>query len=161
MKTADLILTGGTVVTMNDRYDIWEPGAVAVRDGAIVAVGPAEEVGREWTARETVDCSGHAVIPGLINAHTHAPMTLVRGLADDLRLDVWLIGYMMPVEREFVRPDFCWLGTQLACAEMIRSGITCFGDMYYYEEAVADAAAQVGMRAVCAQSILKFPTPTR
>ncbi len=159
MKTADLILTGGTVVTMNDRYDIWEPGAVAVRDGAIVAVGPAEEVEREWTARETVDCSGHAVIPGLINAHTHAPMTLVRGLADDLRLDVWLIGYMMPVEREFVRPDFCWLGTQLACAEMIRSGITCFADMYYYEEAVADAAAQVGMRAVCAQSILKFPTP--
>ncbi len=159
METADLILTGGTVVTMNDRYDVWEPGAVAIRDGAIVAVGPAEEVARTWTAREVVDCSGHAVIPGLINAHTHAPMTLVRGLADDLRLDVWLIGYMMPVEREFVRPDFCWLGTQLACAEMIRSGVTCFGDMYYYEEAVADATAQVGMRAVCAQSILKFPTP--
>jgi len=159
METADLILTGGTVVTMNDRYDIWEPGAVAIRDGAIVAVGPAEEVAREWTAREVVDCSDHAIIPGLINAHTHAPMTLVRGLADDLRLDVWLIGYMMPVEREFVRPDFCWLGTQLACAEMIRTGVTCFGDMYYYEEAVADATAQVGMRAVCAQSVLKFPTP--
>lgn len=159
METADLILTGGTVVTMNDQYDVWEPGAVAIRDGAIVAVGPAEEIARAWTAREVVDCSGHAVIPGLINAHTHAPMTLVRGLADDLRLDVWLIGYMMPVEREFVRPDFCWLGTQLACAEMIRSGVTCFGDMYYYEEAVADATTQVGMRAVCAQSILKFPTP--
>lgn len=159
MEQADLILTGGVVLTMNDRYDLYDPGAVAIRDGAIVAVGPAEEIAQGWSAREVVDCRGCAILPGLINAHTHAPMTLVRGLADDLRLDVWLIGYMMPVEREFVRPDFCWLGTQLACAEMIRSGITCFGDMYYYEEAVADAAAQVGMRAVCAQSILKFPTP--
>jgi 5-methylthioadenosine/S-adenosylhomocysteine deaminase len=113
----------------------------------------------EYTADEVVDCTGCAVMPGLINGHTHASMTLLRGVADDLRLDVWLMGYMMPVEREFVRPDFCWLGTQLACAEMIRSGATCFGDMYYYEEAVADAAAQVGMRAVCAQTILKFPTP--
>jgi len=158
-KQADLILTGGVVATMNDRFDLFDPGAVAVRDGAIVAVGPADQVAGSWEAEEVVDCRGHAVIPGLVNAHTHAPMTLVRGLADDLRLDVWLMGYMMPVEREFVRPDFCWLGTQLACAEMVRSGVTCFGDMYYYEEAVADATAQVGMRAVCAQSILKFPTP--
>ena len=159
MKQADLILTGGIVATMNDRFDLFEPGAVVVKDGAIAAVGPAEEIEAAWEATEVVDCRGHAVIPGLVNAHTHAPMTLVRGLADDLRLDVWLMGYMMPVEREFVRPDFCWLGTQLACAEMIRSGVTCFGDMYYYEEAVADATARVGMRAVCAQSILKFPTP--
>lgn len=159
METADLVLSGGLVVTMNDRLDLFEPGAVAVRDGVVVAVGPEEEVTRAWQAAERVDCRGCAVLPGLVNAHTHAPMTLVRGLADDLRLDVWLMGYMMPVERAFVRPDFCWLGTQLACAEMIRSGVTCFGDMYYYEEAVADAAAQVGMRAVCAQSILKFPTP--
>jgi len=159
MKRADLILSGGIVVTMDEAFHVFEPGAVAVQDGAIVAVGPEEEVSAAWQARETVDCRGYAVIPGLVNAHTHVPMTLVRGLADDLRLDVWLMGYMMPVEREFVRPDFCWLGTQLGCAEMIRSGITCFGDMYYFEEAVADAAAQVGMRAVCAQSILKFPTP--
>ncbi len=159
MEKADLILTGGVVVTMNEQSDLFEPGAVAVRDGVIVAIGPAGEIEAAWEAAEVVDCRGCAVIPGLINAHTHAPMTLVRGLADDLRLDVWLMGYMMPVERAFVRPDFCWLGTQLACAEMIRSGVTCFGDMYYYEEAVADAAAQVGIRSVCAQSILKFPTP--
>ncbi|HEC34841.1 MAG TPA: CYTH domain-containing protein [Chloroflexi bacterium] len=159
MEKADLILTGGIVATMDDLFNLFDPGAVAVRGGVIVAVGAADQVGAAWEAEEVVDCRGHAVIPGLINSHTHAPMTLVRGLADDLRLDVWLMGYMMPVEREFVRPDFCWLGTQLACAEMIRSGVTCFGDMYYYEEAVADAAAQVGMRAVCAQSILKFPTP--
>jgi len=159
MDEADLILTGGAVATMDARFDLFDPGAVVVRDGVIVAVGPADEVSAAWSAREVVDCTGHALIPGLVNSHTHAPMTLVRGLADDLRLDVWLMGYMMPVEREFVRPDFCWLGAQLACAEMIRSGVTCFGDMYYYEEAVADATAQVGMRAVCAQSILKFPAP--
>jgi 5-methylthioadenosine/S-adenosylhomocysteine deaminase len=86
-------------------------------------------------------------------------MTLLRGLADDLRLDVWLLGYMMPVEREFVTPDFVQLGTRLACAEMIRSGITSFADMYYFEEDVARATAACGMRAVCSQSVLKFPTP--
>jgi 5-methylthioadenosine/S-adenosylhomocysteine deaminase len=86
-------------------------------------------------------------------------MTLMRGLADDLRLDVWLMGYMMPVEREFVSPDFVRLGTQLACAELIRSGVTCFADMYYFEEDVAKATAEVGLRAVCSQTVLKFPTP--
>jgi 5-methylthioadenosine/S-adenosylhomocysteine deaminase len=95
----------------------------------------------------------------LINAHTHAPMTLMRGLADDLRLDVWLMGYMMPVEREFVSPDFVRLGTKLACAEMIRSGVTSFADMYYFEESIAEATAQAGLRAVCGETVLKFPTP--
>ena len=98
-------------------------------------------------------------MPGLVNAHTHVPMTLLRGLADDLRLDVWLMGYMMPVEREFVSPDFVRLGTQLACAELIRSGVTCFADMYYFEEDVAKATAEAGLRAVCSQTVLKFPTP--
>src|SRR5688500_14422448 len=98
-------------------------------------------------------------MPGLVNAPTDAPMSLLRGLADDLKLDVWLMGYMMPVEREFVNPEFVRLGTRLACAEMIRSGITCFADMYYFEEAVAEAAAAAGMRALCAQTVLKFPTP--
>jgi len=159
MPEMDLILTGGDVVTMDEDFVLHSPGAVGIRDGVIVVVGSADRVADEYTAEEVIDCSGCAVIPGLVNGHTHASMTLLRGVADDLRLDVWLMGYMMPVEREFVRPDFCWLGAQLACAEMIRSGVTCFGDMYYYEEAVADAVAQVGMRAVCAQSILKFPTP--
>jgi 5-methylthioadenosine/S-adenosylhomocysteine deaminase len=155
----DVILTGGSVATMNDKFDLFDSGAVAIRDGNIEAVGPADQVLAVYTADDVVDCSGCVVIPGLINAHTHAPMTLLRGLADDLRLDVWLMGYMMPVEHEFVRPRFCWLGTQLACAEMIRSGTTCFADMYYYEEAVADATAQAGMRAVCAETVLKFSTP--
>jgi 5-methylthioadenosine/S-adenosylhomocysteine deaminase len=98
-------------------------------------------------------------MPGLVNAHTHVAMSLLRGLADDLRLDVWLMGYMMPVEREFVSPAFVTLGTRLGCAEMIRSGVTCFADMYYLEDAVAEAAADVGMRAFCGQTVLRFPSP--
>jgi 5-methylthioadenosine/S-adenosylhomocysteine deaminase len=159
MIEVDTILTGGTVATMNDNFVLFAPGAVAVREGLIEAVGPTDQIASAYTTDEVLDCGGCAVIPGLINAHTHASMTLLRGVADDLRLDVWLMGYMMPVEQEFVRPDFCWLGTQLACAEMIRSGTTCFADMYYYEEAVADAAAQAGMRAVCAETVLRYPTP--
>ncbi len=157
--SVDVVLTGGQVATMNGRFDLFPDGAVAIQGRNIEAVGPAQDIAAAYAGKEVVDCSGLAIIPGLINAHTHAPMTLLRGLADDLRLDVWLMGYMMPVEQEFVRPDFCWLGTQLACAEMIRSGTTCFADMYYYEEAVADAAARVGVRAVCAETILKYPTP--
>lgn len=159
METVDTILAGGAVLTMDAGFTIFDPGAVVVHDGEIVAVGPVDEIEASFVAAEVVDCSGKAVMPGLINAHTHVPMSLLRGLADDLRLDVWLMGYMMPVEREFVRPDFCWLGTQLACAEMIRSGTTCFADMYYHEEAIADATARAGLRAVCGQTILKFPAP--
>ena len=98
-------------------------------------------------------------MPGLVNSHTHVPMNLLRGLGDDLRLDVWLLGYIMPVEREFVSPEFVKLGTSLACAELIRSGVTSFADMYYFEDQVAEAAAEAGLRAVCCQTILKFPSP--
>ena len=159
IEPVDLMLTNGTVLTMNGAYDRFSPGAVAVRGRQIVAVGPADLVEAMFAPAETVDCAGQAIIPGLVNGHTHAPMALLRGLADDLRLDVWLLGYMMPVEREFVSPEFVRLGTRLACAEMIRSGVTCFADMYYFEEYVATAAAEAGMRAICAESILKFPTP--
>lgn len=152
----DLLLTNATVLTMNEEFTVHAPGSVAVRGGVIVAVG---DIGAEYKPAELVDCKERVVMPGLVNAHTHAPMTLLRGLADDLRLDVWLMGYMMPVEREFVRPDFVALGTKLACAEMIRSGTTCFADMYYFEEAVAEATADAGLRALCAQTVLKFPAP--
>jgi len=135
------------------------PGAVAVQGDSIAAVGPEADLKSRYTASTVVDCEGKVLMPGLINAHTHVPMTLLRGLADDLRLDVWLMGYMMPVEREFVSPDFVRLGTKLACAEMIRSGITCFADMYYFEEDVAQATTEAGMRAVCSQTVLKFPSP--
>jgi 5-methylthioadenosine/S-adenosylhomocysteine deaminase len=152
----DLLLTNALVVTMDEPFTIHSSGSVAVIGNRIAAVG---SIAGEFTAKETVDCGGRVVMPGLVNAHTHAPMSLLRGLADDLRLDVWLMGYMMPVEREFVRPDFVALGTKLACAEMIRAGTTCFADMYYFEESVAEAAASAGVRALCAETILKFPTP--
>lgn len=155
----DVLITADFVVTMNATYDVFTPGAVAVRDDTIVAVGDQQTLLAAYTAKERVDQGNAVVLPGLINGHGHPPMTLLRALADDLRLDVWLMGYMMPVEREFVNPHFCWLGTQLAAAEMIRCGTTTFMDMYYFEEAVADAAVQAGLRAVCAQSVLKFPAP--
>ena len=159
MQQADVILSGGTVVTMNEQFDIYSDGAVVIRAEKIVAVGPTGEILSAWQADTVLDCAGKYVLPGLVNAHTHAPMTLLRGLADDLRLDVWLMGYCMPTEREFVSPEFCRLGTSLACAEMIRSGITCFADMYYYEADVAAATAAAGMRGVLGQTVLKFPAP--
>lgn len=159
MEKIDTILTNAVVLTMDSSFNLYEPGAVAIQGDKIIAVGPEKEITGHYQAQETIDCKGKIVMPGLVNAHTHVPMTLLRGLADDLRLDVWLMGYMMPVEREFVSPDFVKLGTKLACAEMIRSGVTTFADMYYFEEDVARATAEAGMRAVCAESILKFPTP--
>src|SRR5574338_1355153 len=155
MRTrCDLLLTNALVVTMDDRFTVHSSGSLAIQAGEILGVG---KNAAGYEAAETIDCQGRVVMPGLINAHTHAPMTLLRGLADDLRLDVWLMGYVMPVEREFVRPDFVALGTSLACAEMIRSGVTTFADMYYFEESVAEAAAAAGLRALCAQTVLKFP----
>jgi 5-methylthioadenosine/S-adenosylhomocysteine deaminase len=154
--SCDLLLTSAHVLTMDERFTAYESGWIAIEGGKIVAVGDAMA---QFQAVETIDCRGRVVMPGFVNAHTHAPMTLLRGLADDLRLDVWLMGYMMPVERQFVRPDFVSLGTKLACAEMIRSGTTCFADMYYFEQSVAEAAATAGLRALCSQTVLKFPTP--
>ncbi len=159
MRQVDTLITGGTVVTMNARRDVFSPGAVAIQGHQIVAVGPEDRVRQMVTSDHLVDVTGKLVVPGFINAHTHVPMTLLRGLADDLRLDVWLLGYMMPVEREFVGPDFVDVGTRLGCAEMLLSGVTTFNDMYYYEEDVAQATAEVGMRAVLGQTVLKFPSP--
>lgn len=158
-QTVDLLLTHGTLVTMDANRQIIEDGALAIKGQHIAALGSSADLAARLAAHQTLDCSGCAIVPGLINAHTHAPMTLLRGLADDLRLDVWLYGYMMPVEREFVGADFCRIGTWLACAEMIRSGVTTFCDMYYYEDEIAQATAQAGMRAICAQTLLKFPSP--
>ena len=152
----DLLLTNATILTVDSAFTIHTSGGIAITGDSITAVGPDALA---FTPRETIDCRGRVVMPGLVNAHTHVPMTLLRGLADDLRLDVWLMGYMLPVEREFVSPDFVGLGTRLGCAEMIRSGITCFADMYYFEEAVAKATADAGMRALCGQTVLRFPSP--
>jgi 5-methylthioadenosine/S-adenosylhomocysteine deaminase len=152
----DLLLTNAVILTMDAQFTIHQSGGVAIAGDSILGVGPEAT---SFDAAATIDCGGRVVMPGLVNAHTHVPMSLLRGLADDLRLDVWLMGYMMPVEREFVSPDFVRLGTRLGCAEMIRSGVTCFADMYYFEDAVAEATADVGLRALCGQTVLRFPSP--
>lgn len=159
MDRTDFLLTGGTVVTMDSEWRVFDPGAVAVSGQEIVAVGPANELKAAHDAAEVWDCTDQVIIPGLVNAHTHMPMSLLRGLADDLRLDVWLHGYILPIESRFVNPGFCRLGTLLSCAELIRGGVTCFADMYYFEDEIAWAAAEVGLRGVCGQTIMKFPTP--
>jgi 5-methylthioadenosine/S-adenosylhomocysteine deaminase len=159
MEKADLIFTNAIVLTMDKELHTYEPGAVAITGNAINSIGKEIDILNQYQGTEIIDCKGKVLMPGLINAHTHVPMTLLRGLADDLRLDVWLMGYMMPVEREFVSPEFVRVGTLLACAELISTGVTCFADMYYFEEDVARAAVEAGMRAVCSQTVLKFPTP--
>ena len=158
-KNIDTLFINAIVLTMDEKLTQYDPGAVAVSGDSIIAVGPEAELKKEYSAKEIVDCGGKILMPGLINAHTHVPMTLVRGLADDLRLDVWLMGYMLPVERQFVSPEFVRLGTLIACAESIRSGVTTFNDMYFYEDDIAQATADAGMRAVCGESVMKYPAP--
>ncbi|HSG25060.1 MAG TPA: amidohydrolase family protein [Anaerolineales bacterium] len=158
-KSADILLTNAIVLTMDEELNLYEPGAVAIKGNSILAVGPEAELKNDYPSSQPFDCQGKVLMPGLVNAHTHVPMTLLRGLADDLRLDVWLLGYMMPVEREFVSPDFVRLGTLIGCAEFIRTGITSFADMYYFEEDVAKATVEAGLRGVLGQTVLKFPSP--
>ena len=159
MKKADTIFKNAIVLTMDEEMRQFASGAVAVSGKKIIAVGNEKEILANYESEEIIDAGGKVLMPGLVNAHTHVPMTLLRGLADDLRLDVWLMGYMMPVEREFVTPEFVRIGTQLACAELIRSGVTTFADMYFFEDDVAEATAEAGLRALCGQSVIKFPTP--
>ncbi len=158
-EMVDLLLYNAVVLTMDEAFHQYETGAVAIRGNQIVDVGSESQLKKHYTAEQAMDCQGKLLMPGLVNAHTHVPMTLLRGLADDLRLDVWLMGYMMPVERTFVSPEFVRLGTQIACLELLRTGVTCFADMYYFEEMVASATAEAGLRAVCSQTVMKFPAP--
>ncbi len=159
-EAVDLLLFGGTVVTMDAQRRVIENGAVAVRNGAIVAVGPAAEVAHRYDADRTIHPKDRdIVIPGLINAHNHAAMTLLRGVADDMRLMDWLENYIFPAESALVNPDFVRTGTLLAALEMIRTGTTTFVDMYYYEDHVALAVRDAGLRGVLGETLLDMPTP--
>ncbi len=158
-EPADLLLVNGVVVTMDARGRVIEGGAVALRGREIVAVGGTAELRAQFAAAEELDCAGCAILPGLINGHAHIPMSLLRGMIADIQLDVWLFGYMFPVESTFVDADFCYVGSLLSCAEMIRGGITTFVDMYYFEDQVARAADETGMRAICGQTVMRLPTP--
>ena len=156
-RTVDLVVRGGTVVTMDGLGSVILDGAVAVHRGRIVAVGRRADVERDFAGRETIDARGRVVMPGLINGHTHIPMTLFRGLADDLDLNEWLTKYIFPAEAKNVTEDFVRVGTRLGLAEMIRGGTTTYCDMYYFEDAVADETAKAGVRGVLGETVIDFP----
>lgn len=155
--SADLIVSGGTIVTMDPTRRIIENGALAITDGRIVAVGPAADIQKRYVARETIDASGRWIVPGLINGHTHIPMTLFRGLADDLDLQDWLTKYIFPAEAKNVTEEFVRAGTQLGLAEMIRGGTTTYCDMYYFEDAIAEETSKAGVRGVLGETVIDFP----
>jgi 5-methylthioadenosine/S-adenosylhomocysteine deaminase len=155
----DLIVRHGTLVTMDPARPLIPDGAVAIHGGRILAVGPAAEVERAHRARQVLDAGGGLVLPGLINAHTHAAMVMFRGIADDLKLMEWLQRYIFPAEARNVSAEFVKAGTRLAAVEMIRSGTTTFADMYYFEDQVAEAAKEAGLRVVAGETLIDFPAP--
>jgi 5-methylthioadenosine/S-adenosylhomocysteine deaminase len=158
-ERADLIIRGGTVVTMDGSSRVIDDGAVAITQDRIVAVGTSSEVSARYRATRTINAAGKIVMPGLINTHTHVPMVLFRGIADDLVLMEWLQKYIFPAEAKNVDEQFVRWGTKLGCLEMIQGGTTTYVDMYYFEDAVADETARAGMRAVLGQTLLDFPAP--
>ncbi len=156
-RDVDLIVTGGTVVTVDAAGRVIENGAVAIDGADIAAVDTAAAIAKQFRGRETIDASGQIVLPGLINTHTHAPMVLYRGLADDLPLMEWLNNYIFPAESKTVSPEFVRAGTRLAALEMIESGTTTFADMYYFEEEIARETRNAGLRGVLGQTVIQFP----
>jgi 5-methylthioadenosine/S-adenosylhomocysteine deaminase len=158
-ERVDLLVAGGTVLTVDARDTVLPDGAVAIRDGAIVAVGSRKRIERRFRTRRAIDAGGGLILPGFVNAHTHAPMTLLRGVRDDVDLMTWLEKFMFPLEARFVSPEFVRLGSRLACWEMIASGTTTFADGYFFEEEVARAADDAGLRAVPGEGIFDVPTP--
>src|SRR3954463_11327643 len=156
-QAVSLILTGGTVVTMDGSGRVLSPGAVAVDGRNIAAVDTPSAIAAKFSSQTTIDASGQVVMPGLINTHTHAPMVLYRGLADDLALMDWLQKYIFPAEAKTVTPEFVRAGTRLAALEMIESGTTTYADMYYFEEEIARVKRDAGLRGVLGQPIIQFP----
>jgi 5-methylthioadenosine/S-adenosylhomocysteine deaminase len=158
-EKVDLIINGGTMVTMDGDLLILEDGAVVVKGDLISAIGFRTDLEKKYTADQIIDARGKLVLPGFINGHTHVPMTLLRGLHDDVTLDEWLHKYIFPAEAKNVTEEFVRWGTRLAAAEQIRGGITTFADMYYFEDAVAEETKKAGMRGVLGETFIDFPAP--
>jgi 5-methylthioadenosine/S-adenosylhomocysteine deaminase len=156
-ERVDILITGGTVVTMAGPNI--ERGSVAIRDGEIVAVGASNEIDGKYQAKTVIKAGGHAIVPGFVNAHTHVPMTLFRGIADDRELMDWLTNFIFPAEAKNVDREFVKWGTRLAAAEMIRSGTTTFADMYYFESDIARETKAAGLRGVLGETLIDFPAP--
>ena len=155
----DLIVAGDYIVTMDEAATVHKGSAIAIDDGVIIAIGPAAEIAAEYPAHETLDGKNRIVMPGLVNGHSHAAMTLLRGVADDLALMDWLNNYMFPAEVQFVDAEFVRIGTELACWEMIRGGTTTFVDMYYYPDTIAQVVDSCGMRALISATVIDQRSP--
>lgn len=156
--TVDLLIKGGAVVTMDDERRVFDHGFVAIRGEQIVAVGDAAALEADsYRAKQTIDARGKVVLPGLINTHTHLPMVLFRGIADDLDLQDWLVKYIFPAEAKNVTREFVVAGTQLGLVELIRGGTTTYADMYYFEDAIAEETKKAGVRGVLGETVIDFP----
>jgi 5-methylthioadenosine/S-adenosylhomocysteine deaminase len=158
-EPVDLLVSAGTVVTMNGQREILRDAAIAVKDGRIVAVGSRTKLDFLYTPKQRIDRSEAILAPGLINAHAHAAMSLLRGIADDKNLQDWLTNYIFPAEKKNVSPEFVRAGTRLAVLEMMLGGTTTYVDMYYFEDQVAYVTRDAGMRAVLGETIIGFPAP--
>jgi 5-methylthioadenosine/S-adenosylhomocysteine deaminase len=153
----DIVLSARFVVTMDGQRRVIRNGAVAIRGERIVAAGPRAAIDRDWQPARRIDRPDGLLAPGLVNTHTHAAMSLFRGIADDLKLQDWLNRFIFPAEAKNVSSDFVRWGTRLACLEMLLSGTTTFTDMYYFEEVVAEVAKEAGMRGVLGETVIGFP----
>jgi 5-methylthioadenosine/S-adenosylhomocysteine deaminase len=158
-ESADWIWTARYVVTMDPQRRVIEDGAIAIGGEHILAAGPRSEIEQRYQARQRLDRPDAILAPGLIDTHTHAAMSLFRGIADDLRLQEWLEHYIFPAEARNVTPEFVRWGTRLGCLEMLLSGTTTYTDMYYFEDVVAEATKEAGMRGVLGETIIGFPSP--
>src|ERR1700690_445486 len=156
---ADLLIVGGIVVTMDASHRLIDDGALAIRGDSILAVGTRSELEVQYAAQKTLDARGALILPGLINGHAHAAMSLFRGLADDLALDEWLQKHIFPAEARNVNEEFVLWGTRLGVLEMLRGGITTYADMYYFEDVVARVTKEAGMRGILGETIVDFPAP--
>jgi len=156
---ADLIVTGGSVIAMDAARTVYNDGAVLIKGDQIVAVGPRSALESRYEATQTLNATGQLVLPGFINGHTHVPMTLFRGLHDDVTLNDWLYKYIFPAEARNVNEEFVRWGTRLGLAEQIRSGVTTFADMYYFEDAIAEESKAASVRGVLGETLLDFPAP--
>ena len=155
---ADLVIEASWIIPVEPHGTVLEEHAVAIAGGNILALLPTDEMSLRCSSRQTCRLDSHVLIPGLINLHSHAAMTLMRGLADDLKLMDWLSNHIWPAENRHASSQFVYDGTLLACAEMLRGGVTCFNDMYFFPEMTARAALDAGMRAALGIILVEFPT---
>jgi 5-methylthioadenosine/S-adenosylhomocysteine deaminase len=158
-QSVDLLVSGGTIVTMDGDRRVIEEGAMAIKGDTIVAIGQNKDIVANYGAAQKVDATGKLILPGLINGHTHAPMVLMRGLIDDVTLDDWLRKNIFPAEARNVKEDYVRWGTRLAASEMIRSGTTTYADMYYFEDAIAEETKAAGLRGFLGETWIDFPAP--